>query len=129
MNEVVIFAVMMDANYVNICVYKIKCTVKFSNLEHYLIFLFFLCFSRFQSSIDWKRSSNSQVRKTLCFILIFPPYALFLSSRLMTGQLVFFKTLPLITGGGQEVEKDYVNERNVLILSSSSTSKEMQMAP
>lgn len=58
-----------------------------------------------------------------------PPYALFLSSRLMTGQLVFFKTLPLIAGGGQEVEKDYVNERNVLILSSIFTSKEMQMAP
>lgn len=47
----------------------------------------------------------------------------------MTGQLVFFKTLPLIAGGGQEVEKDYVNERNVLILSSIFTSKEMQMAP
>lgn len=93
MNEVVIVAMIMDGNYINICVYKIKYTAKFSNLEHCLIFSFFLCFSRLQSSIDWKRPSHSQVRKTLCFILFFFSYALFLRSRLMTGQLFLDSSL------------------------------------
>lgn len=35
MNEVVVVAEVIGANYINICVYKMKCTVnKFSNLDH-----------------------------------------------------------------------------------------------